>query len=180
MGLGAGDRDLSLNGSLLAEERIPLALSASDRFEHGGRLSGWRPWSAGIIPNWAWSLPQNSFRSPSYLKRFPLSNLKVDRSFVSDITSDPDDAAITSAIINMAHRLKLKVVAEGVETADQFAFLRSLKCDGMQGYLFSRPLTSENATELLVQKKGISFPRPPLLLTQENILSLLPFINKIK
>lgn len=98
------------------------------------------------------------YSSLSYLKRFPLSNLKIDRSFVSDITSDPDDAAITSAIINMAHRLKLKVVAEGVETADQLAFLRSLKCNGMQGYLFSRPLTAEKATELLVQKKGISFP----------------------
>jgi diguanylate cyclase (GGDEF)-like protein/PAS domain S-box-containing protein len=98
------------------------------------------------------------YSSLSYLKRFPISKLKVDRSFVSDITTDPDDAAITSAIINMAHSLKLKVVAEGVETADQLAFLRSLKCDGMQGYFFSRPLTAEQATEMLVQKKGISFP----------------------
>lgn len=100
------------------------------------------------------------YSSLSYLKRFPISKLKVDRSFVNDITTDPDDAAITAAIITMAHSLKLKVVAEGVETADQLAFLKSLKCDGMQGYLFSRPLPSKEATELL--KKGTSLsPRSP-------------------
>lgn len=96
------------------------------------------------------------YSSLSYLKRFPISKLKVDRSFVSDITTDPDDAAITTAIINMAHSLKLKVVAEGVETADQLAFLKSLKCDGMQGYFFSRPLPAKEITELLAGKKGMS------------------------
>lgn len=59
----------------------------------------------------------------------------------------------------MAHSLKLKVVAEGVETAEQLAFLRSLKCDGMQGYFFSRPLAAEEATKLLVEKKESRFPR---------------------
>lgn len=98
------------------------------------------------------------YSSLSYLKRFPISTLKVDRSFVNDITTDPDDAAITSAIINMAHSLKLKVIAEGVETGDQLSFLRSLKCDGMQGYFFSRPLAAEDATKLLVEKKGVLFP----------------------
>ena len=98
------------------------------------------------------------YSSLSYLKRFPISKLKVDRSFVNDITTDPDDAAITAAIITMAHSLKLKVVAEGVETPAQLAFLRSLKCDGMQGYLFSRPLASKEATELLKTGKSLSPP----------------------
>jgi diguanylate cyclase (GGDEF)-like protein len=80
------------------------------------------------------------FSSLSYLKRFPLDVLKIDRAFIKDLTNDPDDAAITLATIEMAHTLKLKVIAEGVETPAQLAFLHEHDCDSYQGYLFSRPV----------------------------------------
>jgi EAL domain-containing protein (putative c-di-GMP-specific phosphodiesterase class I) len=75
-----------------------------------------------------------------YLRRLPLNALKIDRSFVKSLTTKADDAAITQAIIAMAHSLSLQVIAEGVETEEQLAFLRELRCDEVQGYLFSRPV----------------------------------------
>ncbi len=75
----------------------------------------------------------------SYLKYFPIDRIKIDRSFIRDITTDSDDAAITEAIVVMAHSLKLKVVAEGVETKEQLEFLRGCGCEEVQGYYFSRP-----------------------------------------
>ena len=80
------------------------------------------------------------YSSFSYLKQFPIECLKIDKSFVNDITTDPHDAAIATAIISMAHSLGLTVMAEGVETQSQFSFLRERDCDAMQGYLFSKPL----------------------------------------
>ena len=92
------------------------------------------------------------YSSLSYLKRFPLNTVKIDRSFVSEIVSDPDDASIARAIITLAQALKLKVVAEGVETEAQMAFLAASHCDEMQGYYFSRPLAPEDCAALLQKR----------------------------
>jgi diguanylate cyclase (GGDEF)-like protein len=83
------------------------------------------------------------YSSFSYLKHFPLDALKIDRTFVREITTDPDDAAITTAIIAMGHALGLQVVGEGVETAAHHAVLRRQGCDELQGYHFSRPVPAE-------------------------------------
>ena len=80
------------------------------------------------------------YSSLSYLRRFPLDTLKIDRSFVKDVTTDADNAEITKAIIAMAHSLKLRVLAEGVETREQYEFLRDHGCQVLQGFLFSKPL----------------------------------------
>jgi diguanylate cyclase (GGDEF)-like protein/PAS domain S-box-containing protein len=89
------------------------------------------------------------YSSLSYLKRFPIDTIKIDRSFVRDVTSDIDDAAIVSAIIAMARSLKLEVVAEGVETDGQLEFIQARDCFVMQGFLFSEPLMSEKMDALL-------------------------------
>jgi diguanylate cyclase (GGDEF)-like protein len=83
------------------------------------------------------------FSSLSYLSRLPVDTLKIDRSFVNDMTASPDGLALVSTIITLAHSLKLKVVAEGVETEEQSRFLRLLTCDEMQGFLFSRPVPAD-------------------------------------
>jgi len=86
----------------------------------------------------------------------PVDSLKIDRSFVIDMTVTPQGLALVSTIINLAHALKLKVVAEGVETEEQARLLRLLNCDEMQGYLFSKPIPSQEFERLfLIQPAGL-------------------------
>ena len=91
------------------------------------------------------------YSSLDRLKRFPITSLKIDQSFVRDCMTDPDDAAIVAAIISLAHSMKLRVIAEGVETKGQLEFLRSLKCDAAQGSLVGVPLTADAFSELMLR-----------------------------
>lgn len=89
------------------------------------------------------------YSSLSYLRRFPVSKLKVDRSFIRDVAIDSDDAALTGAIISMAHNLNLRVIAEGVEEEEQMSFLRAHQCNEIQGFYFRRPLTIDQVEDEL-------------------------------
>jgi len=99
------------------------------------------------------------YSSLGYLKRFPIDTLKIDRTFVRDISTDADDATLTRAIINLAQNLRLNVVAEGVETEAQLAFLCLNGCDEMQGYLFARPTTAEECGRMLGEGRKLAIPR---------------------
>jgi diguanylate cyclase (GGDEF)-like protein/PAS domain S-box-containing protein len=96
------------------------------------------------------------YSSLSYLKRFPIDKLKIDQSFVRDILSDASDASLVRAIIAMARALRLRVVAEGVETQGQFDFLRADGCDEIQGYLIGRPMPAAQVAELIMQYNTLS------------------------
>ena len=94
------------------------------------------------------------YSSLSYLKQFPVNVLKIDRSFVRELGKDPKDTKIVAAIIHLARALDLKVIAEGVETAEQVEQLRKMECDVAQGYYFSEPLPSEAVSSLLQQQRS--------------------------
>jgi EAL domain-containing protein (putative c-di-GMP-specific phosphodiesterase class I)/GGDEF domain-containing protein len=98
------------------------------------------------------------YSSLSYLKHLPIDTIKIDQSFVRDIVTDPDDAAIVSAIVAMAHALKLNVIAEGVETFQQLQFLHTCNCQQVQGYYFSRPLAPRQFVEFVVREVSLKQP----------------------
>jgi EAL domain-containing protein (putative c-di-GMP-specific phosphodiesterase class I) len=97
------------------------------------------------------------YSSLTYLKHFPIDLLKIDRSFIRDLSTDPDDAAIAKAIIALAHSLDLKVVAEGVETLEQRDFLLQHGCDMLQGHYYSMPM---RAADLVPVLSDGAIPRP--------------------
>ncbi|MEA2206244.1 MAG: hypothetical protein QOE77_3020 [Blastocatellia bacterium] len=101
------------------------------------------------------------YSSLSYLKQLPIDTVKLDRSFVNDATTNPDDAALVMAVVTLAHNLRLKVIAEGVETEEQMNFLRLLRCDEGQGYLFSKPVPANIFEGLMVSESRLKqFPPP--------------------
>jgi diguanylate cyclase (GGDEF)-like protein len=95
------------------------------------------------------------YSSLAYLKRFPIDTIKIDKSFVRDVNTDPDSAAIVEAIIAMARSLQIRVIAEGVETREQLEVLRTLKCNEMQGHLFCRPASADALVEILRNEPGL-------------------------
>ncbi|UGQ47881.1 EAL domain-containing protein [Massilia endophytica] len=99
------------------------------------------------------------YSSLAYLKRFPIDKLKIDIAFVREVTSNPDDAAIVLAIINMAHSMKLKVIAEGVERDAQLSYLKRHACDEIQGYYFSRPVEASAFEAMLSEGRSLK-PAP--------------------
>ena len=116
------------------------------------------------------------YSSLSYLRRFPLDKLKIDRSFVRDLMSNPDDASIVKAIISLAHNLRLRVVAEGVETAEQLGFLRELGCDQYQGF-FCSPAVPAQAFGAIVERMRAGRPdltEADMLRTQSRLSAFTP------
>ncbi|RZT11332.1 PAS domain S-box-containing protein/diguanylate cyclase (GGDEF) domain-containing protein [Duganella sp. CF402] len=110
------------------------------------------------------------YSSLAYLKRFPIDKLKIDIAFVREVTSNPDDAAIVLAIINMAHSLKLDVIAEGVEKDAQLSYLRRHGCDEMQGYYFSRPLPEADFEAMLREGRRLQAPVDEQVADQQTLL----------
>lgn len=106
----------------------------------------------------------------AYLSRFPIDALKIDQSFVRDIVTEPESAMIAVSIIELAHRMGLKVVAEGVETEAQLGYLQMRDCDEMQGYFFARPVPAESFLDFMVAGKALSLTRLPPLAAEHTLL----------
>ena len=108
------------------------------------------------------------YSSLKHLRSFPAGSIKVDKSFIQNVCDSPEDASIVRAIVGMAHNLRLKVIAEGVETQEQLSFLRELDCDTGQGYYFSKPLHPDDANALVLPGMNRGLYLPNLALIQEN------------
>ena len=142
-GLEPECRELELTESLLVEDsEAPLRTLEHLRAAVGGVQISIDDFGTG-------------YSSLYRLKALPIERLKIDRTFVGGVCSDAEDAAITTAVIRLAHDLRLKVIAEGVETADQVAFLRERGCDEGQGYYFSRPVPADEFTSMLKARRSL-------------------------
>lgn len=148
------DRDLSetviriLDETGLAAKHLDLEVTESSIMQNAEFAAGVLNRLKSMGVNLSIDDFGTGFSSLASLKRLPIDVLKVDQSFVRDLTTDPDDAALVMAIITLAHNLRLRVIAEGVETAEQLRFLQLLRCDEIQGYLFSRPRPAADLVEL--------------------------------
>jgi diguanylate cyclase (GGDEF)-like protein len=140
--LGLGTLELELTESLIMKDVDEATVTLNKLHEMGVSLS---------IDDFG-----TGYSSLSYLKRFPISTLKIDQSFIGDLADNQDDVAIVTAIVALGHSLGLKVIAEGVETFEQLHILREMKCDEIQGYLFSRPVPEEEMTRLLQKGKSLN------------------------
>jgi len=140
-GLTPESLELEITERLLMEDELESAQALNELNEMGVKLS---------IDDFG-----TGYSALSYLKRFPVDTLKIDQRFVRDVTNNTEDAALTSAIIAMAHSLGLKVVGEGVEQPDQLAFLKNKKCDQAQGFHFSRPVPSSDFTQILEDRSEL-------------------------
>lgn len=136
-----GSLELEITESVLMENPIQTVVVLTELNDMGVHLS---------IDDFG-----TGYSSLSYLKRFPIDKLKIDMSFIRDVVFDPDDAAIVKAIIAMARGLKLRVVAEGVESQEQLRFLADQACDEYQGYFYSRPLPAEEIRDLLQGRRVV-------------------------
>jgi EAL domain-containing protein (putative c-di-GMP-specific phosphodiesterase class I) len=134
--------ELELTESLLAEDTENVIESVRALKRMGVKLS---------IDDFG-----TGFSSLAYLKRFQVDTLKIDQSFIRNMLTEPDDATIALAIIGLAHSLRMNVVAEGVELAEQCNLLRANGCDAIQGYLFSKPVAHEAMTDMLRAAKRLS------------------------
>ncbi|MCE2571615.1 EAL domain-containing protein [Motilimonas eburnea] len=134
-GVKPANLELEITESMLMED-VESAINVMQQFSHQGINISLDDFGTG-------------YSSLSYLKRFPIHTLKIDRSFVAQLSHDNDDAKIVSTIITMAHTLGLQVVAEGVETKEQMDFLKGRQCDQLQGYYFSAPVAANEADKLL-------------------------------
>ncbi len=123
------------------------------------------------------------YSSLAYLSRFPIDQMKIDRSFVNDIVTDPGAATIATSVIALAHRMRLGVVAEGVETEAQAGYLRQNGCDEIQGYFFSKPVPAEEFAELLRQGKNLpvleASPQSRTLLIVDDELPVLAALQRV-
>jgi len=148
----------ALTGAGLAAHFLELEITESMIMQDVDRVAAILGDLKGIGVSLAMDDFGTGYSSLSYLKRFPFDTLKIDKSFVHDITCDPDNASIARAILAMAHSLRMKVIAEGVETLAQLEYLRGHGCDEMQGYYFSRPVPAAELPGLMLKRLQLQMP----------------------
>lgn len=136
MGLPPGQLELEITESVLAQDAPETMQICTDLSDLGISLS---------LDDFG-----TGYSSLSYLKKFPIAVLKIDKAFIQDLGSNPDDDSLVEAIIAMAHSLRMEIVAEGVETAAQFDFLKERGVELVQGYLLSKPVGAEQFRAMLV------------------------------
>jgi EAL domain-containing protein (putative c-di-GMP-specific phosphodiesterase class I) len=145
----------ALEESGLAPSLLELEITESMTMENPEHATAWLQKIKALGITVAIDDFGTGYSSLGYLKRFPIDSVKIDRSFIKDIPGDTDDVAITQAIIAMGHSLRLKVIAEGVESADHAEFLRRHGCDEAQGYFFGKPLPAGEFVQLLARRGDI-------------------------